>query len=315
MLMIEVCAWTHDNWDPCHHMQIWHHLGIMLTSCSGLIFVPPVIWGVVTSGDNLILSGYPLLWSADPSYCDLLIGITVSINLWTTAESLIAAPINRWTINMVVFDGMWWKKVQWKFWYFIPNIFYIILSIAWHQVWPPEISNYGAICIESMGYFHNATSPACIFTGNTLDGHACLEAMCFYWLWDGPLFISVATDKTVSWDWGDCFIICTILAVATATAGIHIYFAFYWDILMLSEAGNLQKLSIFWPLKNIWQTFWFPAWSRELLCTNQTRCWLFHGLKATTRIFFFQSLFSTSLPLKQMQWCGNLPTGLQSMTV
>ena len=38
-----------------------------------------------------------------------------------------------------------------------------------HQVWPPEISNYGAICLESMGYFHSATSPACIFTGNALD--------------------------------------------------------------------------------------------------------------------------------------------------
>ena len=67
---------------------------------------------------------------------------------------------------------------------------------------------------------------------------------------------------------------------------------------------NLQKLSIFRPLKNIWRTFWFPAWSREQLCINQTRCWLFHGLKATTRIFFFQSLPSTSLPIKQTQWCA-----------
>ena len=75
-----------------------------------------------------------------------------------------------------------------------------------------------------------------------VDGHACLKAMCFYWLWDGPLFISVVTDKTVSWDWGGCFIICTILAVATATAGIHIYFAFYWDILMLSEANWSREI-------------------------------------------------------------------------
>ena len=74
-------------------------------------------------------------------------------------------------------------------------------------------------------------------TGALIDGHACLKAMCFYWLWDGPLFISVVRDKTVSWDRGGCFIICTILAVATATVGIHIYFAFYWDILMLREAN------------------------------------------------------------------------------
>ena len=59
--------------------------------------------------------------------------------------------------------------MQWKYWYFIPNTFYIILSIAWHQVWPPEISNYGAICLESRVYFHNATSPACIFTGTAID--------------------------------------------------------------------------------------------------------------------------------------------------
>ena len=114
-----------------------------------------MIWGVVTSGDNLTISGYPLLWSADPSHYNLLTGITASINLWT--------------INMVVFDGMLLKKVQWKYWYFIPNTFCIILSIAWHQVWPPEISNYGAICLESRVYFHNATSPACIFTGTALD--------------------------------------------------------------------------------------------------------------------------------------------------
>ena len=44
-------------------------------------------------------------------------------------------------------------------------------------------------------------------------------------------------DKTVSWDWSGCFNICTILAVATATVEIHIYFAFYWDILMLREAN------------------------------------------------------------------------------
>ena len=80
------------------------------------------------------------------------------------------------------------------------------------------------------------------------------------------------------------------------------------------KQGNLQNLSICRPLKNIWRTFWFPTWSREQLCTNQTRCWLFHGLKATTRIFF-QSLHSTSLHLKQTQWCGNFPVGLQSMTV
>ena len=156
-------------------------------------------------------------------------------------------------------------------------------------------------------------------TCTPLDGHACLKAMCFYWLWDGPLFKSVVTDKTVSWDWGGCFIICTILAVTTATVAIHIYFAFYWDILMLREAnwsrGICKKLLIFRPLKNIWWSFWFPAWSHEQLCTNQTRCWLFHGLKATTRIFFFQSLPPLNCPFKQTQWCGNLTTGLQSMTV
>ena len=44
--------------------------------------------------------------------------------------------------------------------------FYLSLGINFD---PPEISNYGAICLESMGYFHNATSPACIFTGNALE--------------------------------------------------------------------------------------------------------------------------------------------------
>ena len=43
-----------------------------------------------------------------------------------------------------------------------------------------------------------------------LVGHGCLKAMCFYWLWDGPLFISVVTDKTVSWDWIGCS---TVLAI------------------------------------------------------------------------------------------------------
>ena len=27
-----------------------------------------------------------------------------------------------------------------------------------------------------------------IKTDSWIDGHACLKAMCFYWLWDGPLF-------------------------------------------------------------------------------------------------------------------------------
>ena len=148
--------------------------------------------------------------------------------------------------------------------------------------------------------------------------HACLKAV-FYWLWNRPLHILVVTDKTVSWDWIGCFSICTVLTVATATVEIHTYFVFYWDILMLREANwrrkNLQKLSLLRPLTTIWRTFWFPAWSREQLCTNHTRCWWFHGLKTTTRIFFFQRLPSTSLPLKQMQWCRNLPMGLQSMTV
>ena len=49
--------------------------------------------------------------------------------------------------------------------------------------------------------------------------------------------IYLVTDKTVSWDWSGCFSICTILAVATATVEMHIYFAFYWDILMLREAN------------------------------------------------------------------------------
>ena len=82
-----------------------------------------------------------------------------------------------------------------------------------------------------------------------VDGHACLKAMCFYWLWDGPLFISVVTDKAVSWDWGGCSIICTILAVATATAEIHIYFAFYWDILMLSEALQTGHVNSSVPIR------------------------------------------------------------------
>ena len=80
---------------------------------------------------------------------------------------------------------------------------------------------------------------------------ACLSqsyGMSFYWLWDGPLFISVVTDKsqlrlgqlfhymhTVSWDWG-------ILAIATTTVEIHIYFAFYWDILMLREANWSREI-------------------------------------------------------------------------
>ena len=66
--------------------------------------------------------------------------------------------------------------------------------------------------------------------------------MCFYWLWDGPLFIYLVTDKTVSWDWSGCFSICTILAVATATVEMHIYFAFYWDILMLREANWSREI-------------------------------------------------------------------------
>ena len=85
-----------------------------------------------------------------------------------------------------------------------------------------------------------------------LDGHACLKAMCFYWLWDGPLFIYLVTDKTVSWDWGGYFIICTILAVATATVEIHIYFAFYWHILMLREAN--------WSRENCKNCRFFGRW-------------------------------------------------------
>ena len=77
---------------------------------------------------------------------------------------------------------------------------------------------------------------------STLDGHACLKAMCFYWIWDGPLFIYLVTDKTVSWDWSGCFSICTIFTVATATVEIHIYFAFYWDILMLREANWSREI-------------------------------------------------------------------------
>ena len=84
-------------------------------------------------------------------------------------------------------------------------------------------------------------SKLCVFTG-FVDGHACLKAMCFYWLWDGWLFIYLVTDKTVSWDWSGCFSFCTILAVATATVKIHVYFAFYWDILMLSEANWSREI-------------------------------------------------------------------------
>ena len=146
-----------------------------------------------------------------------------------------------------------------------------------------------------------------------LDGHACLKATCFYWLWDGPLFISVVTDKTVSWDWGGCFIIYTILAVATATAELHIYFAFYWDVLMLSEANWSREICKNCRFFGRWKTSGGHFASRlghvEQLCTNQTRCCLFHSLKATTRIFFFQSLPSTSLHLKQTQWCQKPPNG------
>ena len=47
--------------------------------------------------------------------------------------------------------------------------------------------------------------------------------------------------------WVGCFIICTILTVATATVEIPIYFVFYWDILMLGEANLSRKIC-----KNCW---------------------------------------------------------------
>ena len=79
--------------------------------------------------------------------------------------------------------------------------------------------------------------------------------MCFYWLWDGPLFISVVTDKIVSWDWAGCFIICTILSVATAIVEIHIYFAFYWDILMLSKGNWSLEICKNCRFFGRWKTF------------------------------------------------------------
>ena len=149
-----------------------------------------------------------------------------------------------------------------------------------------------------------------------LDGHACLKTMCFYWLWDGLLFISVVTDKIVSW-----------LEIGSVHSTRHCHChrrnPYIFSVLLRHtdarrsklKKGNLHKFLLLRPLKNIWRTFWFPAWSRELLCTNHTGCWLFHSLKATTRISFSQWIPSTSFPLKQMQWCRNLPMGLQSMTV
>ena len=133
--------------------------------------------------------------------------------------------------------------------------------------------------------------------------------MCFYWLWDGPLFIYLVTDKTVSsgqlrlerlfqymhntrrcqcYRWNP-YIFCILLRHTDAQRS-------------KLKQGILQRLSIFRPLKNTWQTFWFPAWSREQLCTNQTRCWLLHGLKATTRM----SSFNHSPPL---HWLLNKRSG------
>ena len=81
------------------------------------------------------------------------------------------------------------------------------------------------------------------------------------------------------------------------------------------KQGNLQKLSIFRSLKNICRTFWFPAWSREQLCTNQTRCCCFKVSKLQRGPSSFNHSPPIHCLLKQTQWCGNLPTGLQSMTV
>ena len=167
-----------------------------------------------------------------------------------------------------------------------------------------------------------------------IDGHACLKAMCFtgfetgvcLYLWwqikESAFHYMHNTRRCHCYRWNP-YIFCILLRHTDALDCFTSHVAEpvgVWNRLTDAQRskpkqGNWQKLSIFRPLTNISRTFWFPAWSREELCTNQTRCWLFHGLKATMRIFFFQSLPSTSLPLKQTQWCGHLPTGLQSMTV
>ena len=104
-----------------------------------------------------------------------------------------------------------------------------------------------------------------------LDGHACLKPMCFYWLWDGLLFISVVTDKIVSW--------LEIWSVhSTRRCHCHRRNPYIFSVLLRHtdarrsklKKGNLYKFLLLRPLKNIWQTFWFPACSRELLCTNHT---------------------------------------------
>ena len=87
---------------------------------------------------------------------------------------------------------------------------------------------------------------------------------------------------------------------------------------MLREANwsrKFEKIVDFSAIEKHLADILIPGLVKWQLCTSQTRYWLFHGPKATKPIFFFHSLPSTSLPLKQMQWCGNLPTGLQSMTV
>ena len=122
----------------------------------------------------------------------------------------------RLKMNLMIARCNWWIGVN-----KLSDFYLNVAHISWQQSWDIWATSQYRI---------------------TVDGHACLKAMCFYWLWDGPLFISVVTDKTVSWDWGGCFIICTILAVATATTGIHIYFAFYWDIVMLSEANWSREI-------------------------------------------------------------------------
>ena len=88
--------------------------------------------------------------------------------------------------------------------------------------------------------------------GVVQDGHACLKAMCFYWLWDGPLFISVVTDKQSA----------EIGAVVSLYAqysplpllpleSIYILHSIetYWCLAKQTEAGKFAKIFDFSAIK------------------------------------------------------------------
>ena len=51
------------------------------------------------------------------------------------------------------------------------------------------------------------------------------------------------------------------------------------------KQGKLQKLLIFQPLKNIWRTFWFPAWSCEQLCRRGVDCFTVSKLQCASSSF------------------------------